>query len=97
MLERPNDKVFACRQGTACFYCYKPIDGPLVSWLGDSAEILLHPQCAIDLCIRLMRDVHEWQCSPRGELPPSGKVRVGARHVYLLQRASEMTCGRHDE
>jgi hypothetical protein len=42
-----------------CFYCYKLLTYPYVHWSGAYALIALHPGCATELMIRLMRDVHE--------------------------------------
>ncbi len=50
------------RGSDSCFYCDHHIDGAAVEWSGHNATILLHPKCVMDLCIRLFRDVHQWQC-----------------------------------
>lgn len=43
-----------------CFYCSKPVDGRGVCWIG-SFELVLHAECTVELMIRLMRDVHEYE------------------------------------
>lgn len=50
-----------------CFHCGDFMTDPAIVWRGGAIEgigiqIMLHPRCAIDFMIRLMRDVHEIQC-----------------------------------
>jgi hypothetical protein len=56
--------------GSVCFYCHQPFeDGPVVQGHGadqpgaaqGTGIIYLHSQCALDLCVRLMTDIHECQ------------------------------------
>jgi len=35
---------------------------PRLGPIYESREIYLHPRCARSLCIRLLRDVWEWEC-----------------------------------
>jgi hypothetical protein len=49
-----------------CFYCADRVDGLHIYWRGCDPEgeapiIVLHPQCARALCVRMMRDVWEWE------------------------------------
>jgi hypothetical protein len=45
-----------------CFYCHHPItEKPFINWIGDST-IYLHPPCVLELCLRLLKDVHEFEC-----------------------------------
>jgi hypothetical protein len=48
-----------------CFYCGKFVRYPYIKWLGHSPAggIVMHPECTQDLCIRLNRDLWEWQCT----------------------------------
>ncbi|MEW6049028.1 MAG: hypothetical protein AB1609_21585 [Bacillota bacterium] len=48
--------------GQRCFYCGKPTEDPAVEWHGYTAQIFLHPACAVDLLLRLARDVWEFEC-----------------------------------
>ena len=48
-------------RGEACFYCSGPVYDPAIAWTG-TPTIFLHPSCCVDLCIRLLRDVHELEC-----------------------------------
>jgi hypothetical protein len=49
-----------------CYYCYSkiaPEQEDIIHWLGEGGrELFLHPPCATDLCLRILRDVHEHQC-----------------------------------
>lgn len=45
-----------------CFYCYKLVTTPAVLWAGEGGRIFLHAGCAVDLAIRILRDVHEIEC-----------------------------------
>jgi hypothetical protein len=54
-------------RGYACFYCGHTIDRDVhVYWIGTTTEgagitIFLHPECVLDLCIRLMSDAHKFE------------------------------------
>ena len=54
--------------GTACYYCSYPLQGTVILWWGRGADIHLHPQCAVELSIRLMRDVHEVERATRSHI-----------------------------
>jgi hypothetical protein len=43
-----------------CYYCGKEVKPPMVWWRGNP-DIFLHPECVIQLFIRMMKDVHEIQ------------------------------------
>lgn len=50
-----------------CFHCEQPTGDPQVWWIGVDEHgrcihIVLHPACAIELAIRMLRDVHEIEC-----------------------------------
>ena len=46
-----------------CFHCDTPIrSARAIEWMGSGGSIYLHPDCAVDLMIRIMRDVHAIQC-----------------------------------
>jgi len=59
----PTNDDWPIRLGSeCCFYCSNPImSRPFIEWLGHT-EIVLHPACAVDFCLRLLRDVHEIEC-----------------------------------
>ncbi len=42
-----------------CFFCGMVIRAVAIFWMGAGAELWLHPGCAVELTIRLFRDVHE--------------------------------------
>ena len=44
-----------------CYYCGNRIKGPCVWWRG-APDIWLHPECVVQMMIRMMSDVHEIQC-----------------------------------
>ena len=54
-----------------CTHCGHEIAAdPFIAWLvsfgvgkaRDAGHIFLHPACALDLCVRMIRDVHEIEC-----------------------------------
>ena len=47
--------------GTECFYCYQPIAAVAIFWMGNECDLWLHPECVVELTIRLFRDVHEYE------------------------------------
>ena len=57
-----------------CFYCYQKLDFPWIEWHGHESGkdgfsvIALHPRCAVDLSIRILRDVHEVECKTNTSL-----------------------------
>jgi hypothetical protein len=44
-----------------CFHCGATVVDPGIMWSGFSDDVFLHPACALELTIRLMRDVHEYE------------------------------------
>jgi hypothetical protein len=42
-----------------CFLCGKATDDPSVMWSGFTDDIFLHAECAVEMSLRLLRDVHE--------------------------------------
>ena len=51
---------------TPCFLCGDAIgDGPSIMWAGFGGPIWMHPKCALDLSVRLIRDYHEWDKDAR--------------------------------
>jgi hypothetical protein len=42
-----------------CFLCGEATADPAVLWSGFSEDVFLHPACAVEMTIRLLRDVHE--------------------------------------
>lgn len=59
--------------GDSCFYCGNKLTYPVIGWMGMGSDLVLHHQCALSLCIRLIRDVHEAECKVGGfkSLKPS--------------------------
>lgn len=50
--------------GRDCYYCGHPVEPPAVAWIGfGSEELVLHPDCVLDLFVRLARDVWEIECT----------------------------------
>ncbi len=59
--------------GEPCFFCGKEADSPMVYWAGQTSSLqgpvlVLHPGCAVDLTVRLYRDVHEVQQTLEGHI-----------------------------
>jgi len=42
-----------------CFLCGEATADPSVMWSGFSEDVFLHAACAVEMTLRLMRDVHE--------------------------------------
>jgi hypothetical protein len=44
-----------------CFFCGEPVGTPFIIWAGHGGQgrLVLHLPCAIDIQIRMTRDVHE--------------------------------------
>lgn len=59
-------ETYGTAVGDTCFYCGRLTRDPAVLWLGHTGRMVLHPPCVVELTIRLMRDLHEWECA-RGE------------------------------
>jgi hypothetical protein len=56
-----------------CFFCGlgQRVGEPFIMWQGlVPSALFLHPSCALDLIVRLMRDVWEYQnvCDGRSEI-----------------------------
>ena len=64
-LDHLQDQV---RRGAACFYCHKPLTSPCVHWMGSGFDLYCHPACVVELTIRLLRDVHEIECSTNTDI-----------------------------
>jgi hypothetical protein len=45
--------------GQECFLCGGGLHDPAVFWMGATAEVYFHPDCVVDLAVRMFRDVHE--------------------------------------
>lgn len=59
-----REQMLKVDAGKPCFYCGKPLAAPIVQWMGcgTNRPLLLHPDCCVELTIRLLRDVHEGEC-----------------------------------
>ena len=63
-----GDQLTLGNENQGCFYCGAPIERPFIEWHGQNANrknfetIHLHPECCLELTIRLLRDFHEWEC-----------------------------------
>jgi hypothetical protein len=51
-----------------CFLCGTATADPAVMWSGFSADIFLRPECAVEMTLRLGRDVHELEHRTGGRL-----------------------------
>lgn len=64
MVYYPDTDINAPRPAlpVPCFFCHENIGvTPYIGWLGTE-EVWLHPECTVELCLRLLRDVHEIEC-----------------------------------
>ncbi len=52
-------------EGRTCYYCREAMTFPCVYWNHYPNSIFLHPDCAVQWMIRLMRDVHAIQRLPK--------------------------------
>lgn len=50
-------------EGQRCFYCGDTIRDVGIMWMGLTGHVYLHPPCVVELTIRLLRDVHEYECN----------------------------------
>jgi len=67
-----------------CFFCGEEVEGDLIGWMGQTGpDLILHPTCAVNLMIRLMRDVHEYQHTTGVRLAPI-KERVEPLETEVL-------------
>ena len=46
-------------EGASCFVCGAPLEFPFIRWAGPDAQVDMHPECALHMGVRLMRDVNE--------------------------------------
>ncbi|MDQ3922821.1 MAG: hypothetical protein M3309_02645, partial [Actinomycetota bacterium] len=46
-------------EGASCFVCGGPLEFPFIRWAGPDSQVDLHPDCALHMGVRLMRDVNE--------------------------------------
>jgi hypothetical protein len=44
-----------------CLLCSEKLNYPIIYWMGDP-PIYFHAECCRSICIRLLRDVWEWEC-----------------------------------
>jgi len=65
-----HGEVVVTALGETCFYCDQPTSDPAITWHGATGAIWFHPACAVELCIRLNRDVLEWECRANARLVP---------------------------
>jgi hypothetical protein len=62
------------RGGETCFHCHQAIwTDEAIEWHGSdaadgTANLMFHPGCAIELSIRLLRDVHQIECRANVEV-----------------------------
>lgn len=62
-------QIVVTAQGEECFYCHHKLADPAIAWWGAGGiTIFLHPQCVVELAIRLFRDVHELECRTHSRL-----------------------------
>ena len=55
----PASGVAHTAVGQDCFLCGDRLSDPAVHWMGATGHIYLHPDCVLDLAVRMSRDVHE--------------------------------------
>jgi hypothetical protein len=48
-----------------CFYCGGEIEPLHILWFGKGSAVALHPSCAVELIIRLCRDVYDYEESAK--------------------------------
>jgi hypothetical protein len=73
----PNDEKEYIKEPTdCCLYCGRRIIGPCIWWRGGTTKtkeansIWLHPECAIQLMVRINRDIHEIQIKTNTRFEP---------------------------
>jgi hypothetical protein len=59
----PDGHPVPILDGMVCAYCHHLITETCITWWGvRDKDLTLHPACAVDLCLRILRDVHEVEC-----------------------------------
>jgi len=68
-------------EGASCFVCGGPLEFPFIRWAGPDSQVDLHPDCALHMGVRLMRDVNEVEdkYGPMTAPPGSGHDPQGRR------------------
>ncbi len=46
-------------EGASCFVCGGSLGFPFICWPGPDSQVDLHPECALHMGVRLMREVNE--------------------------------------
>lgn len=70
-----------------CLFCGKGLSYPFVMWAGLGAKLFLHPPCAVDLFLRLQRDVWEVGWRP-GDAAAEDKAYAPWCQATLAKAAS---------
>lgn len=78
MIVRTGHEDYAPLEGELCFYCHQRLRAPSVLWIGADGDIYLHPECVVELTIRLFRDLWELECS-RGYVTSRTTAELRAR------------------
>ena len=62
-----NRDIYHDLNDVLCFFCFEVLTlwgdtrTPIIHWAGATGDIYLHPDCVLQLAIRMFRDVHEVQ------------------------------------
>jgi hypothetical protein len=61
-------------EGERCLYCGGRTSDPAIQWVGlqhrgqQLDTVYLHPVCAVEFCLGLLRDVQEWKSMSHSKL-----------------------------
>lgn len=80
--------VHLAADGRICFHCYRDVTPPVVVWMGSTAEIVMHPECVVELAIRLFRDVHEIEQSTQRYVTGPRSVEEWRRQLVASEHST---------
>lgn len=64
----PSSESNSFNDSATCFYCNDWLGDEIIEWHGHHSNapqlhaIAMHPACAVELCIRILRDAHQYEC-----------------------------------
>ena len=62
-----------------CCYCGQELPYPFIAWWGFGETVALHVGCTVELCIRLLRDVHQVECETHQDVTTDAVVALRTR------------------
>jgi hypothetical protein len=99
LIDLQDPESYSMSRHDECFYCEHKLGPKFIEWNGQGKDrsrfltIALHPECVIELTLRLMRDVHEFECTSHVHLDwTEGDDKPNpVRRPYERQKNQEVT------